>query len=112
MPSDQNPGLRLATPELAQTGYPSAGVQPKTREAKNQAVVSSPPSLLVDAKTLGGILSVSVATIWRMDASGKMPNSVRPSPGVKRWRRQEIQEWIGAGCPCRKDWEAMKKAGR
>ena len=112
MPSDQTLGLRLANPELAQTGYLSAGVQPKTREAKNQFVVNSLPSLLVDAKALAGILSVSVATIWRMDASGKLPNAVRPSPGVKRWRREEIQEWVGAGCPCRKDWEVMKKAVR
>jgi predicted DNA-binding transcriptional regulator AlpA len=47
-----------------------------------------------------------------MDAGGKLPNAVRPSPGVKRWRRQEIQEWIDVGCPCRKDWEVMKKANR
>ena len=112
MPSNQALGLRLANPELAHTGNPSAEIQTKTREAKNQAVVSSPPSLLIDAKALAAILSVSVATIWRMDASGKLPNAVRPSPGVKRWRREEIQEWIGADCPCRKDWEVMKKAVR
>jgi hypothetical protein len=69
MPSDQALSLRLADPELAHVGCPSAGVQPKTRETKNQAVVNSPLSLLVDAKALAAILSVSVATVWRMDAS-------------------------------------------
>src|SRR5713226_3385708 len=73
MPSDQAPALRLANHELAHTGYPSAGVQPK----------NSLPSLLVVARVLAAILSVSVATIRRMDASGKVAG---PGPTwVRAW---------------------------
>jgi predicted DNA-binding transcriptional regulator AlpA len=102
MPSNQTLGLRLADHELT---HPSV-------QTNSPDVLVHPPSLLVDAKALAAILSVSVATVWRMDAGGKLPSAVRPSPGVKRWRREEIREWIDVGCPCRKDWEVMKKVNR
>jgi len=70
------------------------------------------PSFLIDAKILAQLLSVSEATIWRWDSGGRLPQAVKPSPGVKRWRREEIREWIDVGCPCRKDWEAVKKANK
>jgi predicted DNA-binding transcriptional regulator AlpA len=111
MPSEQALGLRLADPESVPVSHPTAGAL-KARGTKNQIVVVNSPSLLVDARVLAAILSVSVATIWRMDASGRLPGAVRPSSGAKRWRREEIQEWIDVGCPCRKDWEAMKKANK
>ncbi len=45
---------------------------------------SEPLPLLVDAKTLARLLSVSVATIHRMDEAGKLPEPIRLSGGCTR----------------------------
>jgi predicted DNA-binding transcriptional regulator AlpA len=101
MPSEQPLGTRLSFLDHSGSG---GGV--RLHETATLDIANSLP-LLVSAKTLAVLLSVSEATIWRWDS---LPQAVKPSPGVKRWRRQEIQDWIGAGCPCRKEWEVIKKA--
>jgi len=64
--------------------------------------------LLLDAKDVGRLLSVSTKTVRRMNASGRLPRPVQPSPGAVRWRTAELEAWIAAGCPSRRDWEAMR----
>jgi predicted DNA-binding transcriptional regulator AlpA len=106
MPSEQPLGARLSFLDHSGSG---GGV--RLHETATLDIANSLP-LLVSAKTLAVLLSVSEATIWRWDSGGRLPQAVKPSPGVKRWRREEIREWIDVGCPCRKDWEAMKKANK
>jgi len=46
-----------------------------------------------------------VRTLWRLDATAKLPRAVRLGTAC-RWRRGEIEAWIAAGCPARDEWDA------
>jgi predicted DNA-binding transcriptional regulator AlpA len=66
--------------------------------------------LLVKKQGLAQMLSMSIRSIDRKDALGLIPRAIDLS-GSKRWRRDEIEGWIAAGCPPRKQWEAMQPSG-
>src|ERR1700677_1579306 len=61
--------------------------------------------LLLDIRGLAKLLSRSVGSLWRDDAAGRLPRAVRIGSS-KRWRLDEIRDWVSAGCPSRADWEA------
>ena len=63
--------------------------------------------LAIDARGVGQLLQVSTRTVWRLDSAGKLPASVRVG-GRPRWRRQELEQWVAAGCPSRDVWDARK----
>jgi len=73
----------------------------------SQSSAELPEPLLWSAKTLAAALSIGVRTLWRLDAMGRTPRAVRLGRS-KRWQRQEILEWIEAGCPDRREWEARR----
>ena len=56
---------------------------------------------LIDVSELAKRLSVSKRTIWRLDARGAIPSPLRLGKTV-RWRDQDIEDWIAAGCPNRR----------
>ena len=60
--------------------------------------------LLVDVKRLAKMLSCSVRSVWRLNASGKTPSPVRVGRSV-RWSMDTIRTWIGMGCPDRATFE-------
>jgi predicted DNA-binding transcriptional regulator AlpA len=62
--------------------------------------------VLLRKKGLAELLDWSPRTIDRYDAAGLLPRPIQLG-GSKRWRRAEIVGWIAAGCPPRKQWEAM-----
>jgi len=64
--------------------------------------------LLLSAETLAEQLELSVRTVWRLRSSGKLPKPIKVGGSV-RWRSEEIDNWIAAGCPvpC-----GCEKAGR
>jgi predicted DNA-binding transcriptional regulator AlpA len=90
MPSD---ALRLVPAEL--TGTPPA--QP-------------PEPLLVPAPQAATVCGVSVASWHRLRAAGKTPAPIRLGGSV-RWRLAELRDWVAAGCPPRREWEARQRAG-
>ena len=55
--------------------------------------------LLIDARDLARLLTVSPATIWRMRAAGRLPAPIRLTGSTLRWRRSEVLAWLDAGCP-------------
>jgi predicted DNA-binding transcriptional regulator AlpA len=63
--------------------------------------------LLLKKQGLGIVLDMSRRSIDRKDAAGLIPRPVNLA-GSKRWRRDEIKAWIAAGCPPRKQREAMQ----
>jgi len=63
---------------------------------------------LIDARGAARLCGVSVATWYRMEAAGRTPRPVRPSPGTVRWRHADLADWIDAGCPPRAEWEAER----
>ena len=62
---------------------------------------------LLDAKTFGQRLSLSKRQIFRLNSCGKIPAPIRIGGSV-RWAESEITEWLSAGAPDRRTWEAMK----
>ena len=71
---------------------------------------ADPVPLLLDAKALAVLMSTSSTTIWRWDASGKLPRPLRISRGTTRWRRNEIEQWIALDCPDRRTFENLVNA--
>lgn len=67
--------------------------------------------LAVDAKVLATMLGLSVRTIRAMDAAGKLPRPVRLGHAV-RWPLRIIEDWLDAGAPDRRTWQAMQEDKR
>jgi predicted DNA-binding transcriptional regulator AlpA len=63
---------------------------------------------LVGADAAAAMAGVSPATWWRWDAARRCPAPLRLTRGVTRWRRAELAEWIAAGCPPRREWDARR----
>jgi predicted DNA-binding transcriptional regulator AlpA len=63
----------------------------------------------VSAGKAARLAGVSEATWWRLHAAGKVP---RPNKlGCRTlWRIRELRDWIAAGCPDRRTWEARQAA--
>ncbi len=70
-----------------------------------------PAPLAVDAKQLATMLGLSLRTVRAMDAAGKLPRPVRLGHAV-RWPLRIIEDWLQAGAPDRKTWQAIEKGGR
>jgi excisionase family DNA binding protein len=74
--------------------------------------VVDPRPLLVDFKTAARLIGVGVSTFYAMDRSGELgPQGIR----LRRrrlWRRDELAEWVRAGCPRREKWAALKNSER
>lgn len=62
---------------------------------------------LVSAKELAGLMGVSLRHVRRLDSAGKLPRPIRIGGSV-RWLITEVKDWLNAGAPDRKAWEAMK----
>jgi predicted DNA-binding transcriptional regulator AlpA len=62
---------------------------------------------LIAAKALGQMLSLSKRQVYRLNSCGKIPAPIRIG-GAVRWSNQEIADWLAAGAPDRKTWEARK----
>jgi predicted DNA-binding transcriptional regulator AlpA len=71
-----------------------------------------PGSLLIGARELAALLSWSVRSVRRGNAAGLLPPPVKVGGSV-RWRREEVERWIAAGCPPRSPSEgAARSRGR
>ena len=64
---------------------------------------------LLNIKDVSLVLGVSLASVRRLDQSGKIPAPARLGKSV-RWNRSELTSWIESGSPCRADWAAIKDA--
>ena len=76
-------------------------------ENTEKSVVSSQAELL-SARESAALCGVSVRQWWRWDSSGKVPAAVKIG-STKRWRRDELRQWIDAGCPLRMKWEIVRE---
>lgn len=54
--------------------------------------------VLFSANKLAAILNISTRTLWRLRSASKLPEPVRFG-GCVRWRAEDVQAWIDAGCP-------------
>jgi excisionase family DNA binding protein len=62
--------------------------------------------ILITADELAAKLALSKRTIYRMLSAGTFIQPLRLG-GAVRWRLDEIEAWIAAGCPNRNEWEVI-----
>ncbi len=62
--------------------------------------------LLLTAKQVAALLSISWRTVYRLSDSGKMPRPLKLS-GSTRWNKEIVLRWIDLECPPRKRFEAI-----
>ncbi len=67
-------------------------------------------SQLLDAKTFGQRLSLSKRQIFRLNACGRIPKPIRIGGSI-RWAEGIISDWLAAGAPDRKTFEALQNEG-
>ncbi|MHC4414655.1 MAG: helix-turn-helix domain-containing protein [Planctomycetota bacterium] len=60
--------------------------------------------LLLTADQAGRLCSVSGRTWQRWSSEGAVPAPVRIGRR-RRWRTDELRQWVAAGCPARERWE-------
>jgi excisionase family DNA binding protein len=53
---------------------------------------------LLDVRAVAALLGCSPRHVYRLADAGRMPPPVRLGALV-RWRRQELLDWLAAGCP-------------
>jgi excisionase family DNA binding protein len=68
-----------------------------------------PEPLLINDHQAAALAGISRGTWCRLRAAGKLPLAIKLGGSV-RWRRDEIERWIAAGCPCAAEWAAMTAA--
>ena len=62
---------------------------------------------LLTAKELGVLLNLSKRQIFRLNSCGKIPAPIRIGGSV-RWAESTIAQWLRAGAPDRKTFEAVR----
>lgn len=63
--------------------------------------------MLLDVHGVADLLGISASGVRKFDSSGRLPLGIHLGR-CKRWREEELREWIAAGCPSRQRWEGMK----
>ncbi len=82
-----------------------SGMMLKTETADVQRLAP----LAVDADGLADLLMCSKRHIRRLDAEALIPRGFRLGGRCKRWRVDEIREWLAAGSPDRAAWERRRR---
>lgn len=65
-------------------------------------------SLLINANELGKLLGLGRTKVYEMKKSGQLPCPVKIGGSV-RWRREEVEAWVAAGCPPLRAWEMRSR---
>jgi predicted DNA-binding transcriptional regulator AlpA len=98
----------------AAAGGPPSGPRLHAPAGAAPAPETSPPAaapepLLIGLRELARLLGVSKATAERMKAAGRLPRPLELSSGCHRWRLSEVRQWVEAGAPPRREWEARTR---
>jgi excisionase family DNA binding protein len=59
--------------------------------------------LLLDIGQAAQYLNVGKRTFWKLHAVGRVPAPIKLGR-LTRWRKDDLEAWVKAGCPARKDW--------
>lgn len=65
------------------------------------------PAIMLDSIQAAQLLGVARSTFWKLYSQGLVPEPVRLSDRVVRWRKAEMEAWVGAGCPPREKWKFL-----
>ena len=72
--------------------------------AMNSMVVDQALFTAEQAWTFCGL---SKSAWYKARSTGRIPGAVKIG-GARRWRRDELVDWIAAGCPAKARWDAMR----
>jgi prophage regulatory protein len=64
---------------------------------------------LLRVEELSEMCGVSPRTIRGWLASGRLPEPVRIGERCVRWRSDEVEDWMRAGAPSRREWEVIRR---
>lgn len=64
---------------------------------------------LLTADEVAKMCAMSKSSFLKLANTGKAPEGLKLER-LRRWRREEVLEWISAGCPNRERWERIKDA--
>jgi len=106
VPANTTP-LRLAEP--AEPAPPAA----QQTVAGGSPVPAPVAPLTYSRQQLAEALGIDVATLDRWDSAGRIgPRPLRISgpKGRKLYARQEVADWVAAGCPGAEEWKARQAA--
>jgi predicted DNA-binding transcriptional regulator AlpA len=93
----------------AEPTIPVEGLNGHPAASRPAPLVAAVEPLLVRAPGAARMCGMSLASWYRLAAAGRTPASLRLG-GAVMWRIAELREWVAAGCPCRKTWEALRAA--
>jgi predicted DNA-binding transcriptional regulator AlpA len=65
--------------------------------------VLKPEPWLISIRQLAELLGRSEASLHRDAQCGRLPRSVKIGT-ARRWRRQEVLDWVASGCPPLDKW--------
>ena len=67
--------------------------------------------LVLHAAEVAKLLGISVRHLWTCHSSGRLGPRPIALGRAKRWRLDEVRDWIDAGAPPRDEWDRMSKRG-
>jgi predicted DNA-binding transcriptional regulator AlpA len=100
---------RRRTDLLVPRAVPAAEAACHAAPATASADISAPPALCVDRAGLAALLDVSPRQVSRLYDSGMLPEPLELG-GCKRWPIEEIEAWVHAGAPPRRQWQNLRSA--
>jgi len=116
VPDSAPPDTRAALCDrLARPGDLAQALDPILTELARlvRAGLTKDDTQLITTKQLAELLAISVPTLERMRASGRLLEPVELSRGCLRYRLGEVRDWVAVGCPPRREWQARcRKGGR
>jgi predicted DNA-binding transcriptional regulator AlpA len=65
--------------------------------------------MLTDIRGIAALLKRSERSCWNDVAAGRIPAPMQIGAS-KRWRVEELRDWVRAGCPNREAWETRDEA--
>jgi predicted DNA-binding transcriptional regulator AlpA len=106
----------VPVPKAASRGVELPPGEPlKAKDLRTALLLGKIPEnagLLVDADTTAQLMSISQRTLYRLICEKAIPEPLRISGRLLRWRLGELLEWIEAGCPHTKHWTYSPTQGR
>lgn len=66
---------------------------------------------LLAVRDVAALLRISGRQVLKLRASGRIPVPLKLGRST-RWRAEEIESWVRAGCPSREVWESRRGGPR
>lgn len=79
------------------------------RERQGYSTMEVTEKLLLTAEESANLVGLSRSKFYELRSSGRVPAPIRLGGSV-RWRKQELVEWVEAGCPSRIRWEEIRQS--